>query len=124
MKRLVDMNLSPRWVAFLTTAGLQASHWSSIGPSDTPDTAIMTYANDGQFVVMTHDLDFSAILAATNGDGPSVLQIRADDTSPEVMGNQVVNAVRQFTAELSQGALITIDTHRARIRLLPFLSDE
>lgn len=31
MKLLVDMNLSPRWVAVLVGAGVDAVHWSAVG---------------------------------------------------------------------------------------------
>jgi len=43
--------------------------------------------------VLTHDLDFSAILAATHGEKPSVVQIRAEDVSPDVIGKQVIIAL-------------------------------
>jgi len=43
----------------------------------------MAYASVNGYVVLTHDLDFSAILAATQGEKPSVVQIRADDVSPD-----------------------------------------
>jgi hypothetical protein len=33
---------------------------------------------------LTHDLDFSAILAATKGKKPSVIQIRARTASPRL----------------------------------------
>jgi len=48
----------------------------------------MAYARTHDFVVLTHDLDFGAILAATHGDKPSVVQIRAEDVSPDVIGRQ------------------------------------
>jgi len=33
MKLLVDMNLSPRWVGWLASVGVEAAHWStSSGP--------------------------------------------------------------------------------------------
>jgi predicted nuclease of predicted toxin-antitoxin system len=38
----------------------------------------MAYALANNFVVLTHDLDFGTILAATQGNKPSVVQIRAD----------------------------------------------
>ena len=38
-------------------------------------------------------LDFSAILAATHGEKPSVVQIRADDVSPDVIGLRVIAAL-------------------------------
>ena len=71
-------------------------------------------------MVLTHDLDFGAILAATHGEKPSVLQIRAEDVSPEVIGKQVIVALRQMASELEEGALITVDPSRTRVRVLPF----
>jgi predicted nuclease of predicted toxin-antitoxin system len=68
-------------------------------------------------------LDFSAILAATHGEKPSVVQIRATDISPEAIGGQVVAALRHTAAELVAGALITIGPSRTRLRLLPLRRD-
>lgn len=119
MKLLVDMNLSPRWVGVLTDAGIEAVHWSSIGNHTAPDNEIMRYALQNDFIVLTHDLDFSAILAATQGSKPSVVQIRADDVSPDAIGTQVIAALRQTQADLDEGALLTVDPTRARLRILP-----
>jgi predicted nuclease of predicted toxin-antitoxin system len=119
MKLLIDMNLSPRWVRVLTDAGIDASHWSSLGLANAPDSEIMRYASAHDYVVLTHDLDFSAILAATHGEKPSVVQIRAEDVSPDVIGANVITALRQMTEELAQGALVTVDPNRNRLRVLP-----
>ena len=77
MKLLIDMNLSPRWVGFLADEGIIAAHWSDIGAKDAPDSEIMAYAKAEDYVVLTHDLDFGAILAATQGDKPSSCVMRA-----------------------------------------------
>jgi predicted nuclease of predicted toxin-antitoxin system len=119
MKLLVDMNLSPRWIGFLTDAGIEAVHWSTLGAANAPDLVIMAYASTHDYAVLTHDLDFSAILAATHGEKPSVIQIRAEDISPEAIGNQILIALHQMTSELEEGALLTIDPNRTRIRVLP-----
>lgn len=119
MKLLVDMNLSPSWVNLLADAGIEAAHWSTLGAATAPDTEIMAFARTNDYVVLTHDLDFSAILAATHGDKPSVVQIRSDDVKPEVIGRLVVDALRQMTTELVEGALLTVDPNRTRLRLLP-----
>ena len=71
------------------------------------------------YVVITHDLDFGAILAATQGEKPSVVQIRADDVSPAAIGSQVIGALRQMATELESGALLIIDPVRTRLRVLP-----
>ena len=79
----------------------------------------MEYARQQGCIVLTHDLDFGSILAATNSETPSVVQIRADDLNPETIGPHVLAALTQVELELSQGALLTVDIHRARLRLLP-----
>ena len=119
MKLLVDMNLSPRWVHCLMQDGVQAVHWSSVGALNAPDRAIMAHALAHDFVVLTHDLDFGAILAATGGGKPSVVQLRADDVSPETVGAMVLRALKQMQAELEAGALVTIEPQRVRLRVLP-----
>jgi predicted nuclease of predicted toxin-antitoxin system len=119
MRLLVDMNLSPRWVTTFEQAGLEAVHWSMLGLADASDKAIMAYARTEHYVVLTHDLDFGTILAASGGDKPSVIQIRADDVRPDAIGRQVIAAVRQMQAELLSGALLSVDPVRFRLRLLP-----
>ena len=88
MKLLVDMNLSPNWIGLLNDAGWEAVHWSAVGKGTAPDSEIMAFAAANDYVVLTHDLDFSAILATTHGEKPSVVQIRAEDLSPIVIGPQ------------------------------------
>jgi predicted nuclease of predicted toxin-antitoxin system len=119
MKLLVDMNLSPRWIRFLNEAGMGAVHWSAVGRNNAPDAEIMAYAAANGCVVLTHDLDFGAILAAIAGERPSVVQIRSDDVSPDAIGAKVTDAILQLHAELDAGALVTVDPARTRVRLLP-----
>ena len=119
MKILVDMNLSPLWVAFLLEHGYLAVHWSSIGAATAPDSEILEYAVDNGFVVLTHDLDFGALLAARKAPGPSVIQIRAQDVLPAAIGESVIRAVNALRAQLEQGAIITLDILNRRVRLLP-----
>ena len=73
-------------------------------------------------VVLTHDLDFGSILAASEGKEPSVVQIRSQIITPEAIGSKVVAGLRQMESELHAGALVTVDPKRIRLRLLPFRS--
>ncbi len=122
MKILVDMNLSPAWVGFLLSAGYEATHWSKLGPADAHDAEVMRWAAAHDHVVLTSDLDFGAILAATRERRPSVVQLRTDLPTFEAVGTTVVTALRQLEGELSGGALVSIEPARARLRVLP-LSD-
>jgi len=119
VKLLVDMNLSPHWVDRLSAAGLSAAHWSTVGRVDAPDTEIMAYAATHDYIVMTHDLDFGAVLAATQGTKPSVVQIRSDNLSPAAIGEPLIAALQQMAAELAAGALLTVDPGRTRLHVLP-----
>ena len=124
MKLLVDMNLSPRWVEAPTAAGFLAEHWSHIGSATATDSQIMDYAAEHDYVVLTHDLDFSAILAGTHGTKPSVVQIRADNLSTATMAVPLIAALKQMATDLKAGTLLTVDPARARIHMPPLPFDE
>lgn len=119
MKILIDMNLSPDWTAQLEAENIEAVHWSSIGKPNAPDEEIMTYARENDFVVFTHDLDFGAMLALTQAESPSVLQVRAQDILPESIGQTVITILKKYKDELEQGALIVFDKSKERVRILP-----
>jgi predicted nuclease of predicted toxin-antitoxin system len=116
---LIDMNLSPAWVDIFTAEGWAAVHWSTIGHPAATDDLIMQWAIDHGHVVFTHDLDFGTMLALTHARGPSVIQLRTEDILPNQHGHLVVGAMHQHTIDLLDGALIVIDLHRSRIRILP-----
>jgi predicted nuclease of predicted toxin-antitoxin system len=93
MKLLIDMNLSPDWVAYLAHQGIESTYWS--------------------------DLDFGILLSLTQDTGPSVVQIRTLDTFPEAIGQRLVQTIRTYEPYLNEGALVTIDEQRQRVRVLP-----
>lgn len=121
MKILIDMNLPPRLGVALRQEGLDAVHWSDIGKPDAPDKEILSYAKQHQFTVLTHDLDFSAILAATRATGPSVIQVRVQDVLSARFRDDLVRSVLRFESELVHGAIIVVDQLRARARILPIV---
>ncbi len=121
MKILIDMNLPPRWVETLAKAGWEAVHWSQLGAASASDREIMAWARENGYVVFTHDLDFSALLAATQLGGPSIIQVRTQNILPEAIGDQVIDSLKRFLNELEKGAIITIDPSRARVRILPLI---
>ncbi|MDR1147568.1 MAG: DUF5615 family PIN-like protein [Spirochaetaceae bacterium] len=119
MKLLIDMNLSLICVDFFLPSHIEAVHWSAIGATDAPDGEIMDYAANHGFAVFTHDLDFGFLLAVTRAGRPSVIQIRIDDLFPDSTATPIVSILRQFAAEIEQGALVTIGPNKTRMRMLP-----
>lgn len=113
------MNLSPRWSEVFAENGFKSVHWSSIGDPRAEDHTLMDWARANGYVVFTHDLDFGAILAATQASSPSVVQVRTQDTLPASIGNLMIEVLRQFKSELEDGALLIVDENRSRVRILP-----
>ena len=119
MKVGIDMNLSPEWVSALKRHGFDAVHWSDTGNPTAVDTEILDWARRHSLVVFTNDLDFGRLLALTNSRGPSVLQIRGGALLPEDAESLVIAALEQCRKDLLAGALVTIDEHSRRVRVLP-----
>jgi predicted nuclease of predicted toxin-antitoxin system len=119
VKILIDMNLSPTWVEVFAKHNIVSIHWSTVGDPRATDRTIMNWASANSYIVFTHDLDFSALLAATQTNRPSVIQVRTQDVLPANLENLIINAIAQFGAALEAGALITIDEARSRVRILP-----
>ena len=72
-------------------------------------------------MVLTHDLDFGALLAATRATGPSVVQIRTQDVLSKRFEESLVTTLRQFEDALEAGALISVDERTSRVRILPLV---
>lgn len=119
MKILLDMNLSPSWCDIFEFEGWEAVHWSNVGDPAAQDRQLMQWAANNGFIVFTHDLDFGAMLAATNATSPSVIQTRSQDILPERLGTLIVKLIRQYTKELEEGALIVVSENKTRVRILP-----
>ncbi len=116
---LIDMNLSPEWVATLQRHGWEAVHWSNVGNPRASDKDIMDWAVAHQHIVFTHDLDFGTMLALTHEAGPSVIQVRAENVLPDHLEGPVIAALNQHESDLSSGALVVVDESRSRVRVLP-----
>ena len=119
MMLLLDMNISPKLVDLLLHQGLEVKHWYGIGKPDATDTEIMAYAKDNDCIVVTYDLDFSAILAITQSKKPSVIQIRKQGLQLSSLAELLANTTRHWEAELERGAILSLDARREKIRLLP-----
>jgi len=113
------MNIFLSWIEHLSKAGHEAQHWSDIGDKAAKDTEIMQWARQNDFIVFTHDLDFSALLFATRAIKPSVIQLRSAQILPEHVGDIVLETLESISTQLLAGALVTVDPDKHRVRLLP-----
>ena len=116
------MNVSPDLAPAIASRGHDVVHWCNVGDHRATDLSIVNWAREHGRVLVTHDLDFSAILAETDASGPSVLQLRQQDLLAVDTVRVVVDAIRAATPALETGAIVTIHEDRSRIRILPLRS--
>lgn len=91
---------------------------STISAATAPDVEILTWADEHASVLITNDLDFSAILAASGRASPSVVQIRTQDLLSDVVVSIVANALDAHREGIERGALLSIDEAGTRVRVL------
>ena len=115
------MNLSPLWENYLLENEIEAIHWSRIGNAWAPDQEIFEYAFNNNYLIFTNDLDFGTILSKTKTRLPSIIQLRTLEVSIKTMGKILVKCLKENEAYFIEGALITIEADRLRIRSLPIL---
>ena len=119
MNILIDMNLSPLWCEALESHGHICKHWFHVGdPRDTDET-ILQWASQNEYIVLTHDLDFGAILSFSLSRAPSVILLRTQDVMPSNLSSSLVKIIHQYENELQRGALIILDEMKLRVRILP-----
>jgi len=70
-------------------------------------------------VILTHDLDFGALLAHRFAHLPSVVQLRCQDPVPKARGATLIRALTAAGEHIAKGALVSIDDRQHWIRILP-----
>jgi predicted nuclease of predicted toxin-antitoxin system len=121
---LVDANLTPFWIPFLQSSGIEANHWWKIGRGDAPDTELLQWAIDHDAVILTGYGDFSQLLALRGLSQPSVIFLRTQERNPAGPGERVVDAYSAIVARAENGAIVSIDERGSRFRFLPITSGE
>ena len=121
LKLLVDMNLSSKLADRLCEAGYDCRHWKEVGDPKAPDTELFDWAKRNGAVVITRDIGFGDILAATNFNTPSVLLVRSKDSHSALVFPMILQALQQAEEQLRLGALVVVTENRLRIRRLPLI---
>ena len=80
--------------------------------------AIMAWARANEAIVLTRDLDFAAALVMQGRASPSVIQLRMDQVRPERHHSLVRRALLRYGRHLEQGAIVTLEEERMRVRVL------
>jgi predicted nuclease of predicted toxin-antitoxin system len=119
MKFLADMGISMRVVAALRKQGHDVVHLQEQDLSRLPDAEILVKARVEERIVLTHDLDFGELLAASGGTLPSVVIFRLKDMRAENVSRHLFSLLRLQSESLARGAVCSVSEQKVRIRTLP-----
>jgi len=119
MKFLADMGISPRVVDELRQNGHDAVHLAEHGLNRMADGDILQKARQEDRIVLTHDLDFGELLAASGGNLPSVIVFRLKDMRAPNVSKHLFSIIHQQSESLNQGAICSVTEQKVRIRRLP-----
>lgn len=123
MKLLLDQGLPLSAARLLRDAGIDAIHVGEINLSAAEDGEIIQRAREENRVVVTLDADFHTLLALDEAVSPSVIRIRIERLRAQALTELLLRTISECEEELQQGAAVTIETRRIRIRHLPLLPD-
>lgn len=119
MRFLADVGVSLRIVEQLRLSGHDVIHLSEEGLQTLPDPEIFQKARDEQRTLLTFDLDFGEIVAASAGGVVSVVLFRLHNTRSSFVLARLLSVLKDSSSELMDGAVVVIEEARHRIRRLP-----
>lgn len=119
MKFLADMGISPKSIIFLRELGFEAFHLNDFGLGKLPDSEILSKANQENFIVLTHDLDFGDLLAASSYKLPSVIIFRLRNMKAININVYLRTILSLYRENLERGSIISVSERSIRVRELP-----
>lgn len=121
MKLLLDQGLPRSASLLLKECGINTIHVGEIGLWAAKDADIIQKAREDNRIVVTLDADFHSILALNNFQLPSVIRIRIERLRAKALTELLIDVINQCQEDLEQGAAVTVEPGRIRIRRLPLL---
>lgn len=119
MRFVADMGVSWRIVEWLRTNGHDAIHLREQQLHRLPNGGIFTKAADEQRVILTWDLDFTEIVALSETRLVSAVVFRLLNTRSENVIRRLARVLSESARDLEEGAIISVEDSRHRVRLLP-----
>lgn len=119
VRLLVDVNVAPRTAAHLRAHGHDVVRVTEALEPTTPDALLVAFAIAERRVIVTQDLDFSALVALSRELGPSVVSLRLGSARIEHVNSRLLRALNSTEADLARGAIVTVEDERIRVRAVP-----
>ena len=121
LRFLIDMNLPSKTVTNLQQQDWDVRRVSQVLPMDAEDSEILEFARQQNRVIITQDLDFSALLALGGYEKPSLITFRLSVPDSETITRKLLDIMPHIEDRLAEGCAVTIDDRRVGVRHLPIL---
>ena len=105
LKFIADIHISPLTVRALQNKGYDVVRITDKLPATASDKEIIQLAHQEKTVIITQDLDFSAIIAQSGLDGPSVVSLRVANAKPDIITRILITVLPLIEADLIEGQL-------------------
>lgn len=119
MRFLADMGVSLTAVRGLRDSRHDVVHLEELGLRTLADVEILRRAREERRVVLTFDLDFATMSAASSEPFPSVIIFRLRRGRPARVLARLATVLSSAPNALECGALIMVDETRIRVWPLP-----
>lgn len=119
LKFIADIHISPLTVKALQNKGYDVVRITDKLPATASDKEIIQLAHQEKAVIITQDLDFSAIIAQSGLNGPSVVSLRVANAKPDIVARLLITVLPLIETELAVGSIISIDEKEYRVKKLP-----
>lgn len=119
LRFLADMGISPRTVDELRKQEHDAIHLVEQGLERLADEDILLKARIEERILLTVDLDFAQLSAASGEPFPSVILFRLGNVAREVLEIRLAEVLSQCDRDLAMGAIISVRDEAFRVRSLP-----
>lgn len=119
MRLLADLNIAPRTVAFLCSLGHDVVRVDALLPGTAADSEIVEVARGERRMILTQDLDFSALVALSGKSQPSVVSLRLSSSRVEQVNRRLQEALAIVASDVESGAIVAVEDGGIRVRSLP-----
>jgi predicted nuclease of predicted toxin-antitoxin system len=119
MRFLADMGVSQRVVTWLQEQGHDATHLRDEGLQKLENGEIFTKAFRESRIILTWDLDFTEILALSKTGTVSAVVFRLMNTRSNHVIERLERVLSGSAQDLQEGAIVSVEEGRHRVRLLP-----
>lgn len=119
MRFLGDVGISPRSIEHLRDQGHDAAHLHALGLERLSDSEILQLAVNENRIVLTHDLDFGELVAASGSRVPSVVVFRLRRMQANRVSYYLDLVLERYRQALLDGAILSVTEGQIRVRRLP-----